>query len=60
MIDQADHVRVVRAPKVTDQVASGRVGLVLQAIALHAEVQRVHAVIPISLRAPKQPKNANL
>ncbi len=59
MIDQADHVRVVRAPKVTDQVASGRVGLVLQAIALHAEVQKVHAVIPISLRAPKQPKNAN-
>ena len=43
-----------------DQVASGRVGLVLQAIALHAEVQKVHAAIPISLRAPKQPKNANL
>ncbi|GDX27704.1 hypothetical protein LBMAG13_01280 [Actinomycetes bacterium] len=60
MIDQVGHVRVVHAPKVTDQVASGRVGLVRQMIAPHAEGQRVHVVIPTSLRVPKQPKNVNL
>ena len=63
MTDQADHDvmidRVVRAPKVTDQVASGRVDLVLQVIAPHAEDQRVHVVIPTSLRVPKQQKNVN-
>jgi len=58
-IDQADHVQVVHAPKVTDQVVSGRAGPVRQMIAQHAEDQRVHVVIPTSLRVPKQQKNVN-
>jgi len=59
MLDQVVHDQVVRAPKVTDQVASGRVDLVLQVIAPHAEDQRVHVVIPTSLRVLKQQKNVN-
>ena len=54
MIDQ-----VVRAPRATDQVASGRVGLVRQMIAQHAEDQRVHVVIPTSPHAPKRQENVN-
>ena len=63
MTDQADHDamidQVVHAPKVTDQVASGRAGPVRQMIARHAEDQRVHVVIPTSLRVLKQQKNVN-
>jgi hypothetical protein len=54
MIDQ-----LVHAPKETDQVASGRAGPVRQMIAQHAEDQRVHVVIPTSLRVLKQQKNVN-